>query len=125
MPTRGTPTIVLPYLTPGSKWTAPVLMLLRGRVLRFGEIRRSIVGLSPKMLAGLLQQLERDGVVERRHYAVIPPRVDYELTELGDRLAAASSVLSDLAASSCDQVERARRRFDEKSRMPETLHPTF
>jgi DNA-binding HxlR family transcriptional regulator len=119
-------TIVLPYLTLGSKWTSPVLaLMLQGRVLRFSQIRRGIAGLSPKMLTGLLQQLERDGVVERRHFATIPPRVDYELTEFGDRLAAASALLADLAASSREQVERSRRRFDEKTRLPEILHPTI
>ena len=122
---RQTETIVLPYLTLGSKWTSPVLALLQGRVLRFSQIRRGIAGISPKMLTGLLQQLERDGVVERRHFAVIPPRLDYELTEFGDRLAAASALFADLAASSREQVDRSRRRFDEKNRLPETLHPTI
>ena len=47
-------TIVLPYLTLGSKWTSPVLaLLLQGRVLRFSQIRRGIAGLSPKMLTGI------------------------------------------------------------------------
>jgi DNA-binding HxlR family transcriptional regulator len=112
-------TVVPPYLTLGSKWTSPVLaLLLQGRVLRFSQIRRGIAGLSPKMLTGLLQQLERDGVVERRHFAAIPPRVDYELTEFGDRLAAASALLADLAASSSKQVERSRLRFDKKNACP-------
>ncbi|MGB3336958.1 MAG: helix-turn-helix domain-containing protein [Devosia sp.] len=124
MPAKQTDSIPLPYLTLGSKWTGPVLSMLQGRVLRFSGLRRGIAGLSAKMLAGLLKQLERDGVVERRHFAVIPPRVDYELTEFGDRLAAASALLSDLATSSRDQIERSRRRFDAKSQ-PEIFHPTI
>ena len=86
--------------------------------MRFSEIRRGTTGLSTKMLAGLLQQLERDGGVEWRYFAVIPPRADYELTEFGDCLAGASALLSGITKSSRDEVERSRRGFDAKNQNP-------
>lgn len=67
-----------------SRWGSLVLALLfRQRVLRFSELRDRIGGISEKMLAQKLRDLERDGLVSRRSYPVVPPRVEYELTALG------------------------------------------
>lgn len=68
-----------------SKWTAKVLFELNGRTLRFSELKSSIDGISQKMLALVLRQLEGDGLLVRKAYAVIPPRVEYSLTERGSR----------------------------------------
>ena len=75
---------VLEVLT--SKWTLLVISSLRGKAQRFGELSRRIEGVTPKMLTQTLKILERDGLVRRTMYPVIPPRVDYELTELGGDL---------------------------------------
>lgn len=67
-----------------SKWTLPVACALRGRVVRFSALRAEQRDISQKMLSSSLKLLERQGLVERRHYPVIPPRVEYRLTEVGE-----------------------------------------
>lgn len=67
-----------------SKWTLPVALSLRGRVVRFGVIRAEQRNISQKTLSRSLKLLEHQGLVERRHYPVIPPRVEYRLTDLGE-----------------------------------------
>jgi DNA-binding HxlR family transcriptional regulator len=69
-----------------SKWGFLVLVALAGRTLRWGELRRTVEGVSEKMLAQTLQTLERDGLVHRAALPVVPPHVEYRLTELGDEL---------------------------------------
>jgi DNA-binding HxlR family transcriptional regulator len=73
--------VVLDHVT--SKWGVLVLVALAERTMRWSELRRSVQGVSEKMLAQTLQTLERDGFVLRDAQPVIPPRVDYSLTERG------------------------------------------
>ena len=69
------------------RWKLRILFqLFGGRVLRFSELERAVDGISQKMLAQQLRQLERDGVVGRTVYDVVPPRVEYRLTERGQAL---------------------------------------
>ena len=75
------PALVLEHVT--SRWGVLVLAALLERSYRFSELRREVGGVSEKMLAQTLQTLERDGFVHRDAKPVIPPRVDYSLTELG------------------------------------------
>ena len=70
----------------GGKWTPLVLWELRDETLRFGELRRRIPDITKKMLSQRLQELEEDGVVHRKAYAEVPPRVEYSLTEFGQTL---------------------------------------
>jgi DNA-binding HxlR family transcriptional regulator len=77
---------VLDHVT--SKWGVLVLVALAERTMRWSELRRSVQGVSEKMLAQTLQTLERDGFVLRDAHLVIPPRVDYSLTERGRALVA-------------------------------------
>lgn len=81
-PTR----VVLSHVT--SKWGVLVLVALDGRTLRWGELRRTVQGVSEKMLAQTLRTLEADGFVHREAMDVIPPHVEYRLTPLGDDLVA-------------------------------------
>ena len=67
----------------GDKWSVFVIMLLGGGPRRFNEIKRMIGGISQRMLTLTLRGLERDGLVTRTVFPTIPPRVDYELTDLG------------------------------------------
>ena len=78
--------IVLDHVT--SKWGVLVLIALSSGTLRWGELRRHVQGISEKMLAQTLRTLERDGFVHREAQPVIPPRVDYSLTDRGRELAA-------------------------------------
>src|SRR4051794_34368625 len=68
------------------KWSLLVVELLGGGTRRFSELRREIDGISQRMLTLTLRQLERDGLVRRTVFPVVPPRVDYELTPLGASL---------------------------------------
>lgn len=69
----------------GGKWTPLIVHGLREERLRFAELRRRITGISDKMLTQELRRLEANGLVARRDYGEIPPRVDYVLTEAGRR----------------------------------------
>jgi DNA-binding HxlR family transcriptional regulator len=74
----------------GGKWKLHILWKLWGKTLRFAELRRAVKGISEPVLIMRLKELERDGLVKRTSYPVVPPRVEYELTpaarELGDVL---------------------------------------
>ena len=76
--------IVLDHVT--SKWGFLVIVALADRTLRWGELRRVVEGVSEKMLAQTLQTLERDGLVHREALPVVPPHVEYRLTERGEGL---------------------------------------
>ena len=78
-----------------SKWVALLIPLLRKGPRRNGELMRSIAGVSQKMLTQTLRDLERHGLIARRDYAEVPPRVEYALTPLGDSLAKTIVALDD------------------------------
>ena len=67
----------------GGKWKMPILWRLNRRVWRYNELRRELPGISHKMLTQQLREMERHGMIARTVYAVVPPRVEYDLTELG------------------------------------------
>lgn len=101
-----------------SKWTLIVVTNLRHERLRFNELRRSIGSISQKILTTTLRDLERDGFVSRTLYATIPPRVEYELTDLGRDLLDLADQLEVFFRAHRAQVEEARRRFDAASHSP-------
>lgn len=70
----------------GGKWKAVILWYLRQGPVRFGELRKLIPGITEKMLSMQLRQLEKDGIVERKVFAEVPPRVEYSLTEMGNNM---------------------------------------
>lgn len=100
----------------GDKWTVYVVRLLSDGTMRFNEIKRAIPAISQRMLTLTLRGLERDGLVVRTVYPTIPPRVDYELTELGRTLIATLRELGDWALSNRAKVEKARAAFDAKEK---------
>jgi len=99
----------------GDKWTVYVVGLLQNGPMRFNEIRRTIGGISQRMLTLTLRGLERDGLVTRTVYPTIPPRVDYELTELGRTLIGTLTGLAEWANRNGAAVEKAQRNFDAKT----------
>ena len=101
----------------GDKWTVLVVeQLCAGRgPMRFNEIRRSINGISQRMLTLTLRSLERDGLVTRTVHPTIPPRVDYELTELGHTLRTPLVAVAEWARANLAAIDRARKVFDTTS----------
>lgn len=98
----------------GDKWTVMVVGFLSDGPMRFNELRRTIGSISQRMLTLTLRGLERDGLVTRTVTPSIPPRVDYELTELGSTLIATLGDLSEWAIRNRQQVEDSRRQFDSR-----------
>jgi DNA-binding HxlR family transcriptional regulator len=100
----------------GNKWTVMVVGHLSDRpVVRFNALLRAIPGVSHRMLTLTLRGLERDGLVKRTAYATVPPRVDYELTELGRSLKKPLSLLSKWASANQAKIAAAQTQYDERS----------
>jgi DNA-binding HxlR family transcriptional regulator len=100
----------------GDKWSVLVVNRLGGGSMRFNELRRSIGGISQRMLTLTLRGLERDGLITRTVFPTIPPRVDYALTPLGRDLLTPVSALGEWATRNADKIARARERFDGAAR---------
>ena len=100
----------------GDKWSVQVVMRLTDGPKRFNEIKRSIEGVSQRMLTLTLRGLERDGMVTRTVFPTIPPRVDYALTALGRSLAGPVDQLGQWAIAHRAEIEAARVRFDDGGR---------
>jgi len=96
----------------GDKWSVFVIMMLFDGPKRFNEIKRLIEGISQRMLTLTLRGLERDGLVTRTVFPTIPPRVDYELTDLGRGLSRPVIALGEWAKEHQTEIETARARFD-------------
>jgi len=96
----------------GDKWTVLVVGKLGDGSLRFNELRTAVGGISQKMLTTTLRGLERDGFVTRTVYPTIPPRVDYELTELGQSLQKPITALAGWALDNVEAIHAAQARFD-------------
>lgn len=97
----------------GDKWTVMVVMLLRDGPKRFSELKREIGGVSQRMLTLTLRGLERDGLVTRTVFPTVPPRVDYELTKLGQSLRGPVEALGTWTFAHLDAIDAARLKFDE------------
>jgi len=99
----------------GDKWSVFVIMLLGDGPRRFNEIKRMVGGISQRMLTLTLRGLERDGLVTRTVFPTIPPRVDYELTDLGRGLSKPVEALGRWAIEHLTEIEDARARFDRRN----------
>ncbi len=97
----------------GDKWTVLVVQYLGSGPMRFSELKRTIGGISQKMLTATLRGLERDGFVTRTVFPTIPPRVDYELTELGRELLTPVRALGEWARKNTLRIREAREKFDQ------------
>ncbi len=96
-----------------SRWTTPILWTLNqyGR-MRFGELNERVGTITPKVLTQRLRQLERDGLVERTYYPEMPPRVEYQISELGTTLAPLFMSLVSWSDTHLGQVATAREGYD-------------
>ncbi len=101
--------------TIADRWTTLVIDLLGQGPMRFGALRRSIGGISQKMLTQTLRHLERDGLVSRRVYPTTPPSVEYALTPLGQTLTEPLGALRAWAEVNIEQVIASRAAYDVRS----------
>lgn len=97
------------------KWSLLVVELLGTGTRRFSELNREIEEISQRMLAVTLRHLERDGLVHRTVHPVVPPRVDYELTDLGRSLLAAVDPLVSWTRAHRDRIAAARAEYDARA----------
>jgi DNA-binding HxlR family transcriptional regulator len=98
----------------GDKWSVLVIMHLESGPRRFNEIKRAIGGISQRMLTLTLRGLERDGLVTRTIFPTIPPRVEYELTDLGRSLCKPVIGLGTWAQTHLAEIDAARSSFDQR-----------
>ncbi|WP_018348719.1 winged helix-turn-helix transcriptional regulator [Longispora albida] len=99
------------------KWSLLVIALLDRRGLRFTELKREIDGISQRMLTVTLRQLERDGLISRTVHPVVPPRVDYALTPLGETLHATIQSLVMWTETHQDEIAAARADYDQRAEL--------
>jgi DNA-binding HxlR family transcriptional regulator len=99
----------------GDKWSVLLIMMLGDGPKRFNELKRMIGGISQRMLTLTLRGLERDGLITRTVFPTIPPRVDYELTDLGRGLAKPVQALGQWAFEHKQEIEGARTTFDQRN----------
>lgn len=97
----------------GDKWSVLVITLLGAGPMRFMELKRSIGLVSQRMLTRTLRALERDGLITRTVHPVVPPRVDYELTDLGRSLQGVLAQLTEWAFAHNDEVAMARATYQD------------
>lgn len=88
-----------------------LLLLGQHRIMRFGELRAAISGISQRMLTVTLRSLEEDGLLTRKHYPEIPPRVEYELTQLGESLLRQLLNLATWAGAHSGEIVKARNQY--------------
>ena len=98
----------------GDKWSVLIIVLLGDGSKRFNEIKRMVGGISQRMLTLTLRGLERDGLVKRTQLPTIPPRVDYELTDLGRKLIVPLQSLYEWAVEHRPAMLAAREKFAKK-----------
>ncbi len=126
LPSEDCPKISQVLARIGEKWSVLIIIMLGERPRRFSELKRAIGGISQRMLTLSLRGLERDGLVKRTVFPVVPPRVEYELTALGQSLRSPVSALGEWARGHLDEIDAAREVFDSReateSDKPPYLH---
>lgn len=107
-----------------NKWTILVLLALRTDPRRFAELHRDIGGITQKMLVQTLRSMECDGLISRKVYPVVPPKVEYRLTPLGESLEPVLNAIIEWSIENLNKVDTARTAYEKKSGEKKTLAPT-
>ena len=102
------------------KWVVAVMYVLSRGTKRYGELQREIGQISQRMLTRTLRDLERNGLVTRQVYPVVPPMVEYSLTALGENLALVLKALCDWSIQNFEAVEAARALYDQSQTSKQT-----
>jgi DNA-binding HxlR family transcriptional regulator len=100
------------------QWTPLVIAALKDGTMRFGQLLKRIGGISRKMLTQTLRAMERNGLVQRVVYPVVPPVVEYSLTPLGQTLVEPIKALRDWAYGHLQEVAQARTTYDQRDHTP-------
>lgn len=117
MPARDT--LLLPYPTTdllSRKWVLPIISTLKRRIMRRHALERSLPGVTQKMLTETLRELERNGILGRRVYPTVPPRVEYYLTPVGLDLLKFSDIVSEWIMTHRETIVRARKSYDRRTK---------
>ena len=107
----------------GDKWSLQVIFSLGEGTKRFTDLKRGITGISQRMLTVTLRGLERDGIISRTMYPVMPPRVDYALTPMGHTLQDAAATLIGWVHEHVAEIEAARAAYDARAETAEGAFP--
>ncbi len=107
----------------GGKWKVLIMWLLREAPKRFGELRRDVPGISEKMLIQQLKEMELDGIVTRRDYREMPPRVEYALTAFGNSLRAALAPKCEWGQEHMARIEACKQACEESRPKPPAEAP--
>jgi len=101
----------------GDRWTVLIVGVLQENgTQRFSELRDAVGGITPKVLTQTLRAMERDGLVARKVYAEVPPKVEYTLTELGRSLMRPLTAIRTWAEENMDELFATRARYDRANR---------
>lgn len=100
----------------GDRWTTLIIGILADGTKRFSELQRSVGGISQKMLAQTLRNMERDGLVKRTVYPEVPPRVEYTLTALGKTLCDPITAIHNWAMTHIGDIQAAQQVYDQKTK---------
>jgi DNA-binding HxlR family transcriptional regulator len=100
-----------------AKWRIAILHVLGAGALRSSALQRAINNISPKVLTQTLRGMERDGLISRKVYRVVPPRVEYQLTEMGSSVIPPLRNLCHWAKAHAQTRDRARREFDDREKI--------
>ncbi|MEM7594015.1 MAG: helix-turn-helix domain-containing protein [Cyanobacteria bacterium P01_A01_bin.83] len=92
----------------GNKWSVIIIYCLAYQTRRYGQLERKIEGISQKVLTQTLRKLERNGLVKREVYPVVPPQVEYSLTPLGETLIEPLSLLAEWSEQHINEVQQSR-----------------
>ena len=107
----------------GGKWKALILRALRAEAQRFGELRRLVEGISEKMLIQHLKEMQADGIVARKDFKEVPPRVEYALTSFGQSLYAALAPLCEWGTLHLNRIEARKEATEPKTRQRAVQRP--
>jgi DNA-binding HxlR family transcriptional regulator len=105
----------------GDKWSILIVMMLARGPRRFNELKRLVDGISQRMLTLNLRGLEREGLISRKIFPTIPPKVEYALTDLGKSLCIHVIALGQWAEENFDAIEAARQAFDARNGVDDPL----
>lgn len=106
-----------------NKWTILIIYALTQGKKRYSDLKQQIVGISSKMLIQNLRNLERTGLIQRDIYPVVPPRVDYSLTSLGESLAESLAVLGEWAYRHVSDVNASIEQYDRRPKSEDFWQP--